>query len=291
MKTWIYLALMMSLNLNSAQAADKEGSAEKIVKAATKAFRAGKTDEAMELMAKAVKAEPENLSIHYFKGQLHGELRQYAKAAAAYTKVLELKPANDRAAVTHQDRGLAYFKLGKIKESIEDFDVFIKADPRRDPYHWQRGISYYYANEFKKGYEQFERHQTVNRNDVENAVWHFLCLARAKGIKEAKAKLIPIVGDGRVPMMEVLALFGGKSTPAKVLANARARGVKGARLERQLFYAHLYLGIWYETTGELKLRDKYIGLAAVVADEHGYMGDVARVHAVLNKIKIPKLKK
>jgi lipoprotein NlpI len=91
-------------------------------------------------------------------------------------------------------------------------------------------------------------------------------------------------------MMEVLALFGGKSTPAKVLAKARAGGVKGARLERQLFYAHLYLGLWYEATGEKKLRDQYIGLAAAVADNHGYMGDVARVHAELNKIPIPKPK-
>ena len=37
-----------------------------------------------------------------------------------------------------------------------------------------------------------------------------------------------------------------------------------------------------------QLRDKYISLAATVADQHGYMGDVARVHAVLNKIKVPK---
>ena len=288
MKTWIFLALMMSLNFNWAQAADKDGPALKFVEAAAKAFGEGKTDEALKLAAKAVEAEPKNLNLHYFKGQLHSKLRQHAKAAAAYTRVLALKPEKDRVADTHQERGEAYFKLGKIKESIADFDVFIKAYPRQDPHHWQRGISYYYANEFKKGYEQFERHQTVNRNDVENAVWHFLCLARAKGIKEAKAKLIPIVGDGRVPMMEVLALFGGKSTPAKVLARARAGGVRGARLERQLFYAHLYLGLWYEATGEKKLRDQYIGLAAAVADNHGYMGDVARVHAELNKIPIPK---
>ena len=199
-----------------------------------------------------------------------------------------LEPGKDRAADTHQERGEAYFKLGKIKESIADFDVFLDAYPKQDPHHWQRGISYYYANEFKKGYEQFERHQTVNRNDVENAVWNFLCLARAKGIAEAKKKLIPIVGDGRIPMMEVHALFAGKSTPAKVLAKAKAGGAKGARLERQLFYAHLYLGLWYEATGEKKLRDQYIGLAAAMADHHGYMGDVARVHAELGEIEIPK---
>ena len=106
----------------------------------------------MKLAAKAVEAEPKNLNLHYFKGQLHSKLRQHAKAAAAYTRVLALKPEKDRVADTHQERGEAYFKLGKIKESIADFDVYIKAYPRQDPHHWQRGISYYYANEFKKGY-------------------------------------------------------------------------------------------------------------------------------------------
>ena len=80
----------------------------------------------------------------------------------------------------------------------------------------------------------------------------------------------------------------GVSIMRSDIAKAKANGAAGPRLERQLFYAHLYLGLWYEAKKELKLRDKYIGLAATVADQHGYMGDVARVHAVLNKIKVPK---
>jgi len=232
-------------------------------------------------------AENEDAQKLFNQAQLSSRAGDHAKAVKGFTKVLALKPAEqDRAAVL-QRRGEAYFKLAKIKESIADFDAYLKIRPKQDPYHWQRGISYYYANEFKKGYEQFERHQVVNSNDVENAVWHYLCLARAEGVEEAKKKLIPIVGDGRIPMMEVHALFGGKSSPQKILAKARAGDVKGERLERQLFYAHLYLGIWYETNKQFKLRDKYISLAAAVADEHGYMGDVARVHAELNKIKVP----
>ncbi len=284
----LFLMAINLLNLNCLQAEDKEASPFVWVDKAAEAYRAGKVKEAVAFADHAVTAEPENPRLHFFKGQLHNAIREYNKAIAAYTKALELKPPAAVETDLHQERGEAYFKAAKIKESIADFDAFLKAVPRQDPHHWQRGISYYYADEFKKGYEQFERHQTVNSNDVENAVWHFLCLARAKGIEEAKKKLIPIVGDGRIPMMEVHALFGGKSTPEKVLAKAKANGVQGARLERQLFYAHLYLGLWYEAKKEMKLRDQYIGLAAAVADNHGYMGDVARVHAVLNKIKVAK---
>ena len=75
MKTWIFLALMMSLNFNWAQAADKDGPALKFVEAAAKAFGEGKTDEALKLAAKAVEAEPKNPKLRYFKGQLHSKLR------------------------------------------------------------------------------------------------------------------------------------------------------------------------------------------------------------------------
>ena len=232
--------------------------------------------------------ENEDAQKLFNQAQLATREGDHAKAVMGFTKVLALKLDKRVAAGIYQERGEAHFKLAKIKESISDFDAYLKVYPERDPHHWMRGISYYYADEFRKGYEQFERHQTVNSNDVENAVWHYLCLSRAKGVEAARKKLIPIVGDGRIPMMEVHSLFAGQSTPEKVLAKARAGDVKGALLERQLFYAHLYLGIWHETNKEFKLRDKYIALAAAVASNHGYMGDVARVHAELNKIKVSK---
>ena len=50
------------------------------------------------------------------------------------------------------------------------------------------------------------------------------------------------------------------------MAKAKANDAAGPRLERQLFYAHLYLGLWYEAKKDFKLRDKYIGHAAAVAD-------------------------
>ena len=182
------------LNLNRLQAEDKEASPFVWVDKAAEAYRAGKVKEAVQFADRAVAAEPKNPRLHFFKGQLHNALREYDKSIAAYTKALALKPPAAIVTDLHQERGEAYFKAAKIKESIADFDAYLKDVPRQDPHHWQRGISYYYADEFKKGYEQFERHQTVNSNDVENAVWHFLCLARAKGIEEAKNKLIPIVG-------------------------------------------------------------------------------------------------
>jgi hypothetical protein len=74
------------------------------------------------------------------------------------------------------------------------------------------------------------------------------------------------------------------------MAKAMAGEVNEARRARQVFYANLYLALWFEANGDAKEAAKYLVPAAAVADEHGYMGDVARVHAILRKVKVPKKK-
>src|SRR5260221_591071 len=123
-------------------------------------------------------------------------------------------------------RGCEHFKLGQINDSIRDFDKFLEFAPKQAPHQWQRGISFYYAGRYEEGRKQFELHQTVNPNDVENAVWHFLCVARLEGPEKARAALIPIKGDARVPMSEIYDLFAAKSKPEQVFAAAQAAGSK-----------------------------------------------------------------
>ncbi len=244
----------------------------------------------MGLNTDLLAADSKELEKLFNQAQLASRAGDHAKAVDGFSKVLALKPAEQAKAAALQRRGEAYFKMAKIKESIVDFDAYLKIRPKEDPHHWQRGICYYYSGEFKKGHEQFERHQVVNSNDVENAVWHFLCKLRATDFKTAQKALIPIKGDGRVPMMEVHALFAGKSTPKKVMAKAMVGKVDEARRARQVFYANLYLALWFEANGDAKEAAKHLVPAAAVADEHGYMGDVARVHAILRKVKVPRKK-
>jgi lipoprotein NlpI len=140
---------------------------------------------------------------------------------------------------------------------------------------------------FAEGKAQFELHQTVNTQDVENAVWHFLCTTRAEGLEAATKKLIPITGDARIPMAQVQQLFAGKATPDDVLAAAKAAPAR-TRAGEPMFYAHLYLGIYFEAIGEDKKAREHILEAAKRSKENGYMGDVARVHADILRKKSPK---
>ncbi|MFN5951720.1 MAG: tetratricopeptide repeat protein [Pirellulaceae bacterium] len=189
----------------------------------------------------------------------------------------EVVAAQPKSANLYVMRGMVHFQAGDIDRSITDFDRSIELDPRSKPYLWQRGISLYYAGRFKDGAEQFEVHRTVNGNDVENSVWHYLCVARDSSLEEARKKLIPSAGDPRPPMMEVLELYRGAKTVEDIL-NA-AEQVEGGPRAKPLarFYGNLYVALHYESLGKTELCQKYLE-ECLKTGTGGYMADVARVH-------------
>ena len=173
-------------------------------------------------------------------------------------------------------QGQKLFFEAKIAESIAAFDKLIDLQPEAKPHLWQRGLALYYADKFKEGREQFETHQTVNTADVENAAWHFLCVARLEGVEGARKNFIPIEGDSRVPMKEVHQLFAGKGSVEAVLKAAESGDDTTKR--NQLCYAHLYLGLYFEAMkDEAKAREHMLKSARDYRMDH-YMGETARVH-------------
>jgi lipoprotein NlpI len=188
--------------------------------------------------------------------------------------------AREYAAGALHRRGEDHFRAARIKESVADFDREIELLPANDPAHWQRGISYYYAGLYEKGARQFERHQTVNPEDVENAVWHFLCVVRSPGgsIAKARSSFIPIQDDTRVPMKQVHDLFAGKGSLDAVFSATEGQGPAAT------FYANLYVGLYLEAEGKSAESLQYITRAAgEPKTRENYMADVARVHQKLRE--------
>jgi lipoprotein NlpI len=134
---------------------------------------------------------------------------------------------------------------------------------------------------FKEGRVQFEAHQNVNRNDVENAAWHFLCVASLEGAEAARKALISIQGDRRVPMAQIHDLFADKGTEEAV--------IKAAGENRDhLCYAHLYLALYKEALGKTEEALKHYKLAAEDHKMPHYMGETARVFYESRKAKATK---
>ena len=171
------------------------------------------------------------------------------------------------------DRAVTDFRAGRVEASLEGFDRVARLSPADAPYLWQRGIAQYYAGKFRECRDMFVSHRTVNPDDVENAAWHFLCVARAESPEAARKQILPVGPDARLPMREVYRMFKGEMTQAQVM---KAAGSDPAGQ----FFARLYIGLYLEATGNREAGRAQIEIAAEdrYARVGGYMHDVARVH-------------
>ena len=169
-------------------------------------------------------------------------------------------------------RGMTYFKLGHIAEAIADFDRAEHLNPALTPYLWQRGLAYYYTKRFAEGAKQFEVDLTVNKHDVEETVWRYLCQAQLQSAQVAREGLLPVQNDARPVMAWVYKLFAGEYDAETVLAQYRDAG------QREQFYSHLYVGLYYEAEHDAARARQYITQAAAMQVVDDYMGWVAMVH-------------
>ena len=205
--------------------------------------------------------------------------REFRQADATLGKALALKDIP----TLHYLRGRVQFRLGQFEASVKSFDAYVKAAPKAESRQWERGISMYYAAQYKRGAEQFELYQTFHDQDVENSVWRFLCMVPDTGVKKARAVMLPIENDRRIPMMKVFEMYRGTATPDDMLKDAERGEPDAKTLKGRLFYAHLYLGLYYEVLKKDEQARKYIKLAADKSlighpGINTYMWDVARVH-------------
>lgn len=176
------------------------------------------------------------------------------------------------------------FFVGDFETCIAAYDQAIKLDASLEPQLWQRGLAQFYAGRFEEGVQQFETHQTVNSQDVENAVWHVLCQAKISSLEAAREKMIAIDSDARVPMREVFEMFAGRIKPEDVMAAAESTAwVSDTRLQQ--YYGHLYVGLYQELIGETTASMKSMQAAVDVCPfpRGNFMGEVARVHLASRK--------
>ncbi len=169
------------------------------------------------------------------------------------------------------NRAVDDFFAGRFTESADAFDEVAALSPGNAPGLWQRGIAFYYAGRYQACREQFESHRTVNPGDVENAAWHFLCVAELESPEAAVAALLPVGDDPRSPMPAIYEMFQGTMTPEQVLDSATPA-------TSSQFYAHLYLGLYFDATGNDARALEHIRTAADDRFGSGYMQGVARVH-------------
>ncbi len=223
---------------------------------------------------------PDDPQSYVSRAKRHSSAGRHPEAIADLDRAIKLDPD---AGQVIDFRGSERLLAGQFDEAISDFDRFLAKHPDQAPYHWKRGIALYYAGRYDDGVKQFDLHQTVNRADVENAVWRYLCMARRDGVEAARRALLKVGPDARVPMAQIYDLYAGK-TATDVFAAARAGEPSAAELRVRLFYAHLYIALDLDARGDSPKAIEHLKLAVDKNLVEHYMGGIAQVHlAVLEK--------
>jgi lipoprotein NlpI len=172
------------------------------------------------------------------------------------------------------DRAEADFAAGRIAEAVADYDRLRTLVPSSAPFLWERGIGLYELGRYEDCAAQFASYYELNSTDVENAVWHFLCVARATSFDAARTAILRAGPDRRIMRPEIYELFRGTLAPGDVLETAAAAGPEAR------FYAHLYVALYSEVRGDATGALSHMTSAA--SDEYrsigGFMNVVARIH-------------
>lgn len=250
----------------------------RLLQDAIASLRSGDAARAAELAGGQIEASAEpNPAAFWIRAQARTDLEEYAGAAQDYERLAEMEPDSARISL---DLGAARFRNGDMAGSVAAFERVAELEAHSRAQLWQLGISQYYAGDFAGCAALFELHRTVNPQDVENSVWHFLCVAATRGFDAARTGLIPIDRDGRVPMMEVFALFAGSGSVQDVLDAAETAAGSGGGTGPE-FYAHLYLGLYYEAMRDAGSSRVHIAESVRLKQSGNYMWQVARVHQEL----------
>ena len=253
-----------------------------------KALRAGRLVEAEALASKRISADDKSGHAFLLRGIIRDEADMLPQAIEDFTAVLGRPVEKKVEADAHNRRGMSFFKVGKIKDSIADFDTYLRLEPKMEAGHWQRGIACYYAGRFEEGRKQFEAYEKVDGNDVENVVWRAICIARKDGVEKSQATMAKVGFDRRVPMMTIYKLFKGEATPINVMKEAEGRSLNDVQSKQQLFYAHLYIGLYSEIKGDKTSTKDHLKKAVDIYPHRPYMWAVARTH--LKLLEMPENK-
>ena len=172
-------------------------------------------------------------------------------------------------------RGMAKFKIAHIDASIYDFDCAEHLDATLTPFLWQRGIAYYYSDHLDDAANQFEVGLTINGSDLEQSIWHYLCLVKKRGIDYARKHLFPLEGERAPTLTAIYNLCAGHMTPGQVLTIGKRGGDRGK------FYSHLYIGLYCDARRQPALARQYITKAVTDYPIDDYMWYVGMVHQSL----------
>jgi lipoprotein NlpI len=232
----------------------------------------GRFKDAIADLTKAIGSKSDAM-LYLQRSHCYSELDDHAKALGDIDRALALDP---KARGAHRLRGRLHFKIGKVQESLADFDRCAELDPAIENDLWERGLSRYYAGEFALAQKSFEDYHKVGWTDIENGLWRMLSQAETAGLPVAQASLFQYEPKRRPPFPALYELYSGKSQVENVLEHATDGATGDTDRKTRTFYAHLYIGMWYVANRDKSRAIEHLD-KAVALRSTDYMWYVARL--------------
>ncbi|MBL8134239.1 MAG: tetratricopeptide repeat protein [Anaerolineae bacterium] len=113
--------------------------------------RLGRTDEALEAYAEAIRLDPAYRSALVNRGDLYLSLEDYASAIADYDRAIEVGPSG----YAHNRRGIAYFNLNDFAAAEVDFDAAFTLEPDESVFVRNRAAARFQLERYDEAAEDF----------------------------------------------------------------------------------------------------------------------------------------
>jgi tetratricopeptide (TPR) repeat protein len=118
------------------------------------AGRAGRAQDAADLMARALSVNPASPDAHYNRGVALGELKRSSEALESYDRAIALKPDY---ADAHYNRGNALYELERHSEALRAYERALAIEPGYAEAHNNRGIVLNHLGSHADALESYEQ--------------------------------------------------------------------------------------------------------------------------------------
>lgn len=115
---------------------------------------AGKHEEAIVELDKAIKLEPKVAYFHMARGVVLEHLEKYNDALVSANTAIKLSP---KFAVAHYNRGIALSRMRRYREAIEEYDIAIKIKPNVWDYHNEKGFALAQLEKYEEAAEELDK--------------------------------------------------------------------------------------------------------------------------------------
>lgn len=112
------------------------------------------------LWSDAISKSPNKARVYINRGYAYGNMQQWNKAIADFSKANEINPNHHGAA--YYNLGYAYFSLGQLPASIEHLSKAVELDSLAVDAYYVRGVAYYYQKETEKALKDYSKAIAIN---------------------------------------------------------------------------------------------------------------------------------